>query len=201
MNSCILMATIVRKPELRHTQDARAVTDTIVEFEGGKPEEKSTLLVVGWGNLAEEIFANYSVGDRIIIEGRLSMKTVEQKGHKEKKAELVASRIHRVEGATITSNSSSKATSSDESVVTSSTRQSKKAIAQPTPSESYSDYAEVETTIPRKQPVSAVEEDLDEIPFVRPASLRTSETELQDPWESEANRPGIWLHGMRDLWV
>ncbi|NJM89310.1 MAG: single-stranded DNA-binding protein [Hydrococcus sp. RU_2_2] len=69
MNSCILMATIVRKPELRHTQDARAVTDTIVEFEGAKPEEKSTLLVVGWGNLAEEIFANYSVGDRIIIEG------------------------------------------------------------------------------------------------------------------------------------
>jgi single-strand DNA-binding protein len=165
MNSCILMATIVRKPELRHTQDARAVTDTIVEFEGSKPEEKSTLLVVGWGNLAEEIFAHYSVGDRIIIEGRLSMKTVEQKGYKEKKAELVASRIHHVEGATISSIASSKATSFDESPATSSPRQSKKAVAQTTPSESYSDYAEVETTSPRKQPVSTVDEDLDEIPF------------------------------------
>jgi single-strand DNA-binding protein len=165
MNSCILMATIVRKPELRHTQDARAVTDTIVEFEGSKPEEKSTLLVVGWGNLAEEIFANYSVGDRIIIEGRLSMKTVEQKGYKEKKAELVASRIHRVEGETISSISSSKTTSFDESPATSNPRQSKKVETRSTPSESYSDYDEVETTAPRKQPVSTVDEDLDEIPF------------------------------------
>ncbi|MCU0538101.1 MAG: single-stranded DNA-binding protein [Hydrococcus sp. Prado102] len=191
MNSCILMATIVRKPELRHTQDARAVTDTIVEFEGAKPEEKSTLLVVGWGNLAEEIFANYSVGDRIIIEGRLSMKTVEQKGHKEKKAELVASRIHRVEGATISSSSSSKTTSDEP--VTSSTRQSKKAVAQPTPSESFSDYAEVETTIPRKQPVSAVEEDLDEIPFVRSVDSRIVSVGLLDPYEIVTQCPQVGI--------
>ncbi|MBE9168453.1 DNA polymerase III subunit gamma/tau [Pleurocapsales cyanobacterium LEGE 06147] len=37
--------------------------------------------------------------------------------------------------------------------------------------------------------------DEDDIPFVRPVSLRTTEIDLQDCWESAANRPGIWLHG------
>jgi DNA polymerase-3 subunit gamma/tau len=37
--------------------------------------------------------------------------------------------------------------------------------------------------------------DEDDIPFVRPVSLRTSESELQDCWELAANKPGIWLHG------
>ncbi|NJM89311.1 MAG: hypothetical protein HC847_21260 [Hydrococcus sp. RU_2_2] len=121
------------------------------------------------------------------------MKTVEQKGHKEKKAELVASRLHRIEGATIASDFSSKATSSDESPATSNTRQSKKAVAQTTPSESFSDYAEVETTIPRKQSVSAVEEDLDEIPFVRSVDARIVSVGLLDPYEIVIQCPQVGI--------
>jgi DNA polymerase III subunit gamma/tau len=41
----------------------------------------------------------------------------------------------------------------------------------------------------------------DDIPFVRPVSLRTSENNLQDPWEMEVNQPGIWLYGTRGLYL
>jgi single-stranded DNA-binding protein len=106
MNSCVLMAKIIRSPELRYTQEAQMpVAQMLVEFEGSKPEDPpSTLRVVGWGNLASEIQENYSEGDRIIIEGRLSMTSVERpEGFKEKRAEIVASRIHRLDGSSTTS--------------------------------------------------------------------------------------------------
>ncbi|NES82489.1 MAG: single-stranded DNA-binding protein [Moorea sp. SIO2B7] len=99
MNSCILMAQIVRSPELRYTQDNQIpIAQMLVEFPGLRSEDPpATLKVVGWRNLALEINDNYSEGDRVILEGRLSMNIFErQEGFKEKRAEFVASRIHRV---------------------------------------------------------------------------------------------------------
>ncbi|MGV2828628.1 single-stranded DNA-binding protein [Myxosarcina sp. GI1(2024)] len=96
MNSCILMAEIIEEPQLRSTPDGKTVANVMVEFEGLREEDpKAKLRVVGWGNLAEEIESSYHRGDRIIIEGRLSMVLVEMpEGYKEKRAELVASRIY-----------------------------------------------------------------------------------------------------------
>lgn len=105
MNSCILMAKVFREPELRSTPDGMTVADMLVEFEGLGPEDPTTTVkVVGWGKLAEEIKHKYNNGDRIIIEGRLSMNTIElPEGYKEKRAELVASRIYPLDGSSINS--------------------------------------------------------------------------------------------------
>jgi single-strand DNA-binding protein len=96
MNSCILMAQIVSNPELRSTQDNLSVSSMMVEFESGREgEEPGKVQVEGWGNLAEEMKNTYSAGDKIIIEGRLSMNLFEMpEGYKEKRAKLVASRIY-----------------------------------------------------------------------------------------------------------
>lgn len=99
MNSCVLMAQIIQAPELRYTSDRETpIAQMLVEFPALKAEEQpATLKVVGWGNLAHEIKEMYSVGDRIAIEGRLSMNTIDrQEGFKEKRAELVASRIYKL---------------------------------------------------------------------------------------------------------
>lgn len=99
MNSCILMARITRTPEVRYTQDnQRPLAQMLVEFEGMRPDDPPmSLKVVGWGKLADEIQQNYVEGDRVIIEGRLRMNTIErQEGFKEKRAELTASRVHKV---------------------------------------------------------------------------------------------------------
>ena len=95
MNSCVLMAQIVSDPELRQTQDGTNVANMLVEFESLKPEDPtSKLRVVGWGSLAEEISQKYKTGDRIILDGRLSMNLLDMpEGYKEKRAELVVSRI------------------------------------------------------------------------------------------------------------
>lgn len=100
MNSCVLMATIVADAQLRSTQDGANVSSMLVEFPSTRQEDPpGTLKVEGWGNLAEEMKNSYTVGDRIIIEGRLSMNLIERDGYKEKRAALVASRIYPVGGS------------------------------------------------------------------------------------------------------
>jgi single-strand DNA-binding protein len=106
MNSCILMAEIIKNPELRYTADNQmAIADMFVQFTppGSRPEDRPpTIEVVGWGNLATEIKENFKQGDRVTIEGRLEMNTLERDGYKEKRAKLVASRIYHITGADVT---------------------------------------------------------------------------------------------------
>ena len=117
MNSCVLMATIVRDPELRSTQDNTSVSSMFVEFPATREgEAPGTLKVQGWGNLAEEMKNSYSVGDSIIIEGRLSMDLIDREGYKEKKATLVASRIYPVGSLGLNSTNSVSANSSSNSM-------------------------------------------------------------------------------------
>lgn len=99
MNTCILMAQIIQDPELRYTSDNQTpIAQMLVQFPGQRAEEQpTTLKVVGWGNFAQEIKQKYSAGDRVVIEGRLGMITLERpEGFKEKRAELTASRIYKL---------------------------------------------------------------------------------------------------------
>ncbi|MBE9174227.1 single-stranded DNA-binding protein [Synechocystis salina LEGE 06155] len=105
MNSFVLMATVIREPELRFTKENQTpVCEFLVEFPGIKDDSpKESLKVVGWGNLANTIKETYHPGDRLIIEGRLGINTVErQEGFKEKRAELTASRISLVDSGNVT---------------------------------------------------------------------------------------------------
>lgn len=115
MNSCVLMAEIVQEPELRYTPDQTALTEMLVQFPGLRAEDSpATLKVVGWGNLAQEIQQSYHQGDRVIIEGRLTMSTVERpEGFKEKRAELTIQRIHSLsDGVSISSSAFASAPNS-----------------------------------------------------------------------------------------
>jgi single-stranded DNA-binding protein len=116
MNSCILMAEIVEEPQLRYTPDQTALAEMLVQFPGPRAEDApATLKVVGWGNLAQQIQQQYHQGDRVIIEGRLSMNTIDRpEGFKEKRAELTVQRIHSL-GDGVSISSSVTATTTDNS--------------------------------------------------------------------------------------
>jgi single-stranded DNA-binding protein len=104
MNSCILLVKVLQNPELRYTQDSQTpVAELAVEFEGDREgDAPSSLKVVGWGNLATEIQQTYHEGDRLVVEGRLSIRTIDRPdGIKEKKAELVATRLYALGDAGI----------------------------------------------------------------------------------------------------
>lgn len=111
MNSCILMVEIYDNPQLRHTPEGLEVTEMIVHVPGTKPDEPAhPLKVVSWGNLAKEVHQNYHQGDRVIIEGRLGMNTIERsEGFKEKRADLTIQKIHLI-GQVSSHNSSSTTT-------------------------------------------------------------------------------------------
>ncbi len=104
MNSCILMAEIIQQPQLRYTSENQVpIAEMLVQFPGPKPEDPPEhLKVIGWGNLAQEIHEKYHEGDRVIIEGRLGMNTIDRDGIKEKRAELTAQRIYTVSADAMT---------------------------------------------------------------------------------------------------
>lgn len=99
MNHCMLMAEITVSPQIRYTQDNQTpIAEFTVMFPGLRPEDApQQMKVIGWGNLAQEIQERYQAGDRVLIEGRLAMNTVDRpEGFKEKQAELTAQKISRI---------------------------------------------------------------------------------------------------------
>ena len=99
MNHCMLMAEIIAAPQLRYTQESQtAIAEMTVAFPGLRDDDPAQQLkVIGWGNLAQEMQERYQTGDRVLLEGRLSMNTMDRpEGFKEKRAEMTARRVHRI---------------------------------------------------------------------------------------------------------
>lgn len=100
MNHCILMAEIVEVPQLRYTSDNQTpIAEFKVKIAGLRPDDSpSQFKAVGWGNLAQTIQeSSYGPGDRVVIEGRLTMKSVDRpEGFREKQAEITVQRLHRI---------------------------------------------------------------------------------------------------------
>ena len=170
MNSCTLIAKIVRSPELRYTQDNQTpISQMLVEFPGLRPEDPpATLKVVGWGNFASEIQEKYSEGDQVVIVGRLRMNTIERpEGFKEKRAELTASQIYPLshDSKAISSSSNVSTTSADNVV----DFDSFKPTTPATKGESLDTAVSSPTTAMEEMPLntdsSSTEKDLDDIPF------------------------------------
>ena len=96
MNNCILMAEIVEAPQLRYTADNQTpISEFVAKFPGLREGDAAgQIKVIGWGNLAQEIQERYQVGERVLLEGRLGMNTIERpEGFKEKRAEMTVQRV------------------------------------------------------------------------------------------------------------
>ena len=93
-----MLEVLVKKaPTVRFTQDNKTpLAEIEVEFDSLRADDPpSTIKVVGWGKLAEELQNTVQVNSKLVIEGRLRMNTVpRQDGTKEKRAEFTLSRIH-----------------------------------------------------------------------------------------------------------
>ena len=99
MNNFIVSAEIVQEPQLRYTSDNQIpVTEMMVQFPGGRDTDPpSRLKVVAWRDLAQAVQEKYHTGDHVVLEGRLTMSTVDRsEGFKEKRAELTTYRVHRM---------------------------------------------------------------------------------------------------------
>lgn len=91
------MAELINDPQLRYTADAQIpIAEMEIQFSNlGNDSRPAILKAIAWGKLGQEVSEKYRAGDRIIIEGRLSMNVIERReGFKEKRAELTASKIY-----------------------------------------------------------------------------------------------------------
>ena len=175
MNICILMAEIIKDPQLRYTSDNQTpISEMLVQFPGIRAEDPlATLKVVGWGNLAQEIQEQYHQGDRIIIEGRLNMNTIERpEGFKEKRAELTASRIHKIGADADFAASTPDASATNNNVVSLGARRSTASASQDSNREMQFEPEtpefQFQKTAPTPKPTAnnpKPEKDLDDIPF------------------------------------
>ncbi len=172
MNSCILMAEIVQEPQLRYTSDNQTpVAEMLVKIPGIRDDDPpATIKVVGWGNLAQEIQAQFHEGDRVIVEGRLMMTSFDRpEGFKEKRAELTAQRVHRIAAdatlttASVTPDSPNASTPAAAAAISAPAAVSKPPASKPPASKIKA--APAETTAARVPAAPVESADYDDIPF------------------------------------
>ena len=93
-----MLEVLVKKaPTIRFTQDNKTpLAEIEAEFDSLRADDPpSTIKVIGWGKLAEELQNTVQINSKLVIEGRLRMNSVpRQDGTKEKQAEFTLSRIH-----------------------------------------------------------------------------------------------------------
>ncbi len=177
MNNCILMAEIVQAPQLRYTADSQtAVAEMMVEFSPLRSDDPpATIKVIGWGNLAQEIQDTYQVGDRVILEGRLGMNTIEVRdgsnpSYKEKRAELTVQRVHKLGSDTsLTSSASPMATGGAAPAATAAPMAAPAASPASSPAPSgkapKAKTPKAPVSEPDAAPPATTEADFDDIPF------------------------------------
>lgn len=92
-----LVGNVTRDPELKYTSSGSALLNFGIavnrrwQSNGEWQEETSFFDVVAWSDLAENIGATVSKGDRVIVVGRLQQRTWENdEGEKRSKVEVVA---------------------------------------------------------------------------------------------------------------
>jgi single-strand DNA-binding protein len=209
MNSCVLMAEITNEPQLRHTPDGLELAEMMIQFSGTRPDDPPAMMrAIGWGNMAKEIHANCHQGDRVLLEGRLNMNTIDRpEGFKEKRAELTIQRIHSL-GSGNASDMQSTYTSSPAPVMEQSpaatatnTRQSPPANRTPAATPRYeappATPSKTNITVqPTVQPQTVQPQyneppDQDDIPFMYSIDAKTVKAGLLDVYEVTTQCPQV----------
>nr|WP_092074571.1 single-stranded DNA-binding protein [Dendrosporobacter quercicolus]NSL49036.1 single-stranded DNA-binding protein [Dendrosporobacter quercicolus DSM 1736]SDN02000.1 single-strand binding protein [Dendrosporobacter quercicolus] len=98
MNKVILVGRLSQDPEVRYTQNGKAVASfsiAVNRFAGsGQKESTDFIPIVAWEKLAEICGNNLTKGRRVLVEGRLQIRSYETAdGQKRRVAEVVAQNI------------------------------------------------------------------------------------------------------------
>ena len=101
MNKVILVGRLTQDPEIRYTQTGKAVasfTLAVNRFVSQGKNEADFIPIVVWDKLAEVCGNNVTKGQRLLVEGRLQIRSYEgNDGQKRRVAEVVAINIEFLE--------------------------------------------------------------------------------------------------------
>jgi single stranded DNA-binding protein (ssb) len=101
MNKVILVGRLAADPEVRYTQSGKAVASfrlAVNRTFAKEHPEADFIPIVAWEKLAETCGNNLTKGQRILVEGRLQIRTYETNdGQKRRVAEVVAQTVEFLE--------------------------------------------------------------------------------------------------------
>lgn len=93
----VVTGKVTKNPEKRFTQNNLAVASLIVDI---NPQEETLVRVSAIGAIADRISETISMGDTVIVDGRLQMETVKTTSGKERKvATINASSVEKIGGS------------------------------------------------------------------------------------------------------
>ena len=101
MNKVILVGRLAQDPEVRYTQTGKAVASfnlAVNRYVSQGQQQTDFIPIVAWERLAETCGNNLTKGQRILVEGRLQIRSYETTdGQKRRVAEVVALSIEFLE--------------------------------------------------------------------------------------------------------
>ena len=104
MNIVILLGRIVRNPELKYTSSGKAYASFTLAVQKNK-NEAEFIDCTAWEKTAETIAEYFRKGNRILIQGRLSVNSYEQNGEKRRRMRVVVNSFEFVESSKSSGNS------------------------------------------------------------------------------------------------
>ena len=96
MNIAILMGRLTRDPELKYTSNGKAYANFTLAVQKTK-DEAEFIDCVAWEKTAENIAEYFGKGNRILIQGRLSVNSYEQNGEKRKFTRVLANTFELID--------------------------------------------------------------------------------------------------------
>jgi single-strand DNA-binding protein len=94
MNSLIISGMLLEQPQQKSVGDDQSIAEAWVEIQSVKGEEKSNKIRISAWNITGETLMQYNVGDCLLLQGSLAMRTVEREaGYKEKLAEMTVADV------------------------------------------------------------------------------------------------------------
>ena len=96
MNVVILMGRMTRDPELKYTSGGKAFTNFSLAVQKNRDEAEFIDCTV-WEKTAETIAEYFRKGNRILVQGRLSVSSYEQNGEKRRMTRVVVNSFEFVE--------------------------------------------------------------------------------------------------------
>lgn len=93
MNRVILLGRLAQDPEIRYTQSGKAVASFTVAVNRFSGDEADFIPVVAWEKLAESCGNNLVKGQRVLVEGKLQIRSYEKDGQKRRVAEVIAQAV------------------------------------------------------------------------------------------------------------
>ena len=102
MNKIILLGRLARDPEVRYTQTGKVVCQFTLAvnrpFAGEDGQREADFIpVVIWGKQAETLGNSVTKGQRLLVEGRLQIRSYDKEGTKHYVTEVIADRFEYIE--------------------------------------------------------------------------------------------------------